>query len=92
MKEREFWPLINLFRDSRIWRQDDRGAVQRAQSVVRNVDDPGIDPVRLIVKKSCDFRLTPSKALDIVDDQYLRIGCGWVDDWTAFKRGGAVHA
>lgn len=82
MTEEEFWPLIDVYRDPRIWNRDTQGKWCLADSVLRHLDDPGVEDVRLPVKEACEFRLSPSKLPGAVDDRYVLIGRGWVDSWT----------
>lgn len=79
VSEAEFWEQIDRYRDSRIWRQDDSGRWQLADSVLNHGDDEGVDAVRLDKKENCEFVLTSAKDPKAAEDRYVLIGRGWVD-------------
>ncbi|MGQ0656107.1 MAG: N-acetyl sugar amidotransferase [Betaproteobacteria bacterium] len=78
MSEAELVSHVDRFRDPRIWRRDERGWTL-LDSVTRHEADEGVDAVRLAASGKCEFRLTPSKAPDQPDDQYVLVGRGWAD-------------
>lgn len=77
--EDELFAEIERFRNPRYWEQVEEGWRLR-DSITRHVKDPGVDEVRLPLREhACEFKLTPSRKPDYVDDHYVLIGRGYVD-------------
>ena len=79
MDERQLMALVDKHRAPDIWRTDDDGRFALRDSVLNHRSDEGVDDARLGVVDQCDFRVTPSKAPDVLDDHYVLIGKGWID-------------
>ncbi|MBP6342789.1 MAG: N-acetyl sugar amidotransferase [Candidatus Omnitrophica bacterium] len=75
----ELFGHIDARRDPRIWKKAADGQWQLLDSVINHGSDAGIEKVRLIKKEDCEFTITPSKAPQIRDDQYVLVGRGWAD-------------
>ncbi|MDR3491494.1 MAG: N-acetyl sugar amidotransferase [Gammaproteobacteria bacterium] len=85
MNESEFWPIIDKFRDQRVWGKDLEDKWQLKDSILNHnfPEDDRINAVRLTKKENCNFILTPSKDVSIKDNTYDLIGRGWVDKCSA---------
>ncbi|BFR50087.1 N-acetyl sugar amidotransferase [Nitratidesulfovibrio sp. HK-II] len=79
MPEDEFLETVDRFRDPRIWTRED-GSWRLLDSVDRHTDDPGTRQARLDATGDCRFRITDGRDPEAVEDNYVLIGRGWVDD------------
>ena len=79
MSEDEFLSEIDKFRDPRIWKLND-GKWELKDSIFNHVHDEGVEDVRLEKKENCQFWLRPSKDPKAVENEYVLIGRGWVDN------------
>jgi len=77
MLESEFWPMIDNFRDSSVWKRGSHNEWSLQDSIVNDNDNVGIDAVRLKSKKEDRFIVTPPQSIDKSDDRYVLIGRGW---------------
>jgi len=78
MEAREFWERIDSHRDPAIWEQMAEGWRLR-DSILNHANDQGVEAVRLDKRESCDFQVTPSKEPAVVENRYVLVGRGWVD-------------
>ncbi len=81
MPEKEFWQNIDAHRSGEIWNKNQKGEWCLLDSVAAHVNDEGVSKVRLGKNKDCDFIVTPPKEPTAVEDQYVLVGRGWVDDY-----------
>lgn len=81
MAEGEFWPLVNRFRNSRIWATDPAVPEQwqLKDSVVHHESDEGIDAVRLAATDGCEFVDAPARDDDVAEPGPILIGRACVD-------------
>jgi N-acetyl sugar amidotransferase len=78
MEEKEFWSMIDNFRDPRIWQKNAENKWTLTDSIIHHKHDQFVDEVRLTKQESCDFITTPLKTSS-ADDTYKLIGRGWVE-------------
>ena len=80
MDERDFYSKINLHRDKRIWKFDHSTGWVMRDIITSHTEDSSIENVRLDIKENCDFILTPSKDNNAVENEYVLMARGWVDE------------
>ncbi|MFA5942628.1 MAG: N-acetyl sugar amidotransferase [Candidatus Paceibacterota bacterium] len=78
MTEESFYYLIDIYRDSRIWKQNE-GIWTLRDSIGEHRKDAGVDAVRLEKKEECLFRVTPSRKAGPDKEVYTLIGRGYID-------------
>ena len=81
MSEEAFWFYIDQYRDPRIWEQNRDGDWRLKDSILNHRFDEGVENVRLAKKEDCCFIITPPRDPDAVEDDYVLIGRGWVDEY-----------
>ncbi len=86
MTEKGFYYFINQKRDPRIWEKDEQHVWHLQDSVLYHRDDPGVDRTRLAKKEDCRFQLTALKKPSPVDEKYILIGRGFVDQPAAARQ------
>jgi N-acetyl sugar amidotransferase len=79
MEAKDFFPLIDRYRDVRIWRQGNGGTWELRDSIENHRCDPGIDAVRLSTKEKCEFQRTPLREPNYIEGQYILYARGHVD-------------
>lgn len=80
MSEGEFHENVDRFRDERIWAREGRGW-RLLDSVDRHGNDEGVEAARLPAsRQGCEFRLTEGRDPSAVENEYVLVGRGWVDD------------
>lgn len=79
ISEDQFWQWIDNHRDPRIWQKDASGQWQLLDSVIHHIADEGTDAVRLNKRETCHFQLNPPRDPHAIEDKYILIGRGWVD-------------
>lgn len=79
--EKEFWEQIYSHRSNNAWYQLSNGIYELSDSVINHVHDIGVDEARLskISNSSSDYSLTKSRDPNPVEDKYILIGRGWVN-------------
>ena len=78
MNERDFWSAIDSHRDPRAWERAG-GEWNLRDSAAAHRADPGVDAVRLAPRELNDFTVTGPRDPRSVEDRYVLIGRGWVD-------------
>lgn len=83
LREDEFYGLVNQHRDPRVWSRDADGQWSLKQSVVGAPIPENAKSVKLAQQGECDFRITPSRAPGVREDEYVLIDRGYVDEFPA---------
>ncbi len=78
MREEEFWPQIDPYRDPAIWQRTEHGWRPR-DAIANHVADAGVEEARLEQKEPCHFQVTPSREPEAAEKGYILVGRGWVD-------------
>lgn len=79
MSESDFFECVNRHRDPRIWQDNGCGDWQLLDSIVNHIDDPVVEEARLGKIEGCDFRITPARDPNAVEDKYVLFGKGHVE-------------
>ncbi len=80
LDERVFFELVDQHRDRRVWSRDAGGDWVLKHSVVDAPPPKNAKSVELLHRESCEFRITPSRAPSVREDEYVLIDRGYVDD------------
>jgi hypothetical protein len=80
IKESEFLDYIDRQRDPRIWKRQNDRQWELLDSIAQHQHDLGIESARLSKIEDCSFQLTQPKDKEAVEDWYVLIGRGWVDN------------
>lgn len=76
----ELFAVLERHRNPAVWRPVGDGRFERIDSVVAHRDDPGVAAARLEKKEDCSFALPPWRDREAVEDRYVLIGRGWVEN------------
>jgi N-acetyl sugar amidotransferase len=80
ISESEFWHHIDHHRDSRIWGKNGSSKWVLKDSIANHINDNGIEDVRLEKKEDCRFIPSSSRSQKEIENEYVLIGRGWVDE------------
>jgi len=78
MTEAELMSLLDAQRNPNIWQKNDQGWTLKHSIVTAPRPDHATD-VALPKKENCEFKLSPSRAPDVREDEYVLIDRGYVD-------------
>jgi len=81
MSEKEFNACIEDRRDSKIWMKSADGEWVLKDSILNHVNEEGVDAVRLAKSAECCYRITPAAESQVLDDEYLLMGRGYIDKY-----------
>ncbi|TAK99868.1 MAG: N-acetyl sugar amidotransferase [Rhodospirillaceae bacterium] len=79
LSEKALFEFLDAHRDPRLWRRDKAGGWELTHSILDARPPAQAQRVLLPKRENCVFRVTPSRAPQVREDEYVLIDRGYVD-------------